>query len=110
MLLFVAVIVLYLYEFTLLSNIPKALTICLTVLYLYEFTLLSNHVFGVLSFFLSYTSMNLHYSQTSRLPSLIPNASYTSMNLHYSQTLLETLQTVEASYTSMNLHYSQTNI
>ncbi len=42
MLLFVAVIVLYLYEFTLLSNIPKALTICLTVLYLYEFTLLSN--------------------------------------------------------------------
>ena len=35
------------------------------VLYLYEFTLLSNGIVTVTFFTLSYTSMNLHYSQTT---------------------------------------------
>ena len=42
MLLFVAVIVLYLYEFTLLSNSFRNSSNGGSVLYLYEFTLLSN--------------------------------------------------------------------
>ena len=58
----------------------------LTVLYLYEFTLLSNRHFVHIIFDRSYTSMNLHYSQTDIPVSSFMRSSYTSMNLHYSQT------------------------
>ncbi len=64
MLLFVAVIVLYLYEFTLLSNIKSRQPNSSKVLYLYEFTLLSNGVPDLPDIDVSYTSINLHYSQT----------------------------------------------
>ena len=58
-------VVLYLYEFTLLSNIYVLCFNSLIVLYLYEFTLLSNldHCLVITPLF--YTSMNLHCSQTS---------------------------------------------
>ena len=80
----------------------------LPVLYLYEFTLLSNTMSLPLPIRLSYTSMNLHYSQTSVAPLYIYSLSYTSMNLHYSQTVKLSFYVFLASYTSMNLHYSQT--
>ena len=57
------------------------------VLYLYEFTLLSNQSIHSYSSTRSYTSMNLHYSQTTAHFILIVFLSYTSMNLHYSQTM-----------------------
>ena len=58
-------LVLYLYEFTLLSNRLKQEVTRIYVLYLYEFTLLSNrHPYWIIHE-KSYTSMNLHYSQTS---------------------------------------------
>ena len=56
--------VLYLYEFTLLSNLLSYLSVIFGVLYLYEFTLLSNESTVRLVRIRSYTSMNLHYSQT----------------------------------------------
>ena len=58
----------------------------LLVLYLYEFTLLSNFKTVCLDIGLSYTSMNLHYSQTRDTLLIHYVLSYTSMNLHYSQT------------------------
>ena len=69
--------VLYLYEFTLLSNNDTSLVDEINVLYLYEFTLLSNNYLKRHFRDKSYTSMNLHYSQTSlvlksRTKSLIP--------------------------------------
>ena len=57
-------IVLYLYEFTLLSNTGIGDNAALMVLYLYEFTLLSNDKLESILMNGSYTSMNLHYSQT----------------------------------------------
>ena len=57
--------VLYLYEFTLLSNLDRCHTRYCLVLYLYEFTLLSNRETLINNYKMSYTSMNLHYSQTS---------------------------------------------
>ena len=63
-----------------------ALARSMPVLYLYEFTLLSNSSTSNLTTILSYTSMNLHYSQTTMRASLNMTQSYTSMNLHYSQT------------------------
>ena len=80
------------------------------VLYLYEFTLLSNLQPYPLYPEMSYTSMNLHYSQTMLLIVDFPIPSYTSMNLHYSQTKAQTIMHVCWSYTSMNLHYSQTSL
>ena len=58
--------VLYLYEFTLLSNLVLRSSKSFAVLYLYEFTLLSNFHSASVNGLRSYTSMNLHYSQTSR--------------------------------------------
>ena len=59
-----AYIVLYLYEFTLLSNCTLVSPQAVRVLYLYEFTLLSNEYMRSRSSAEFYTSMNLHYSQT----------------------------------------------
>ena len=56
--------VLYLYEFTLLSNLVLRSSKSFAVLYLYEFTLLSNQGKLHSGASQSYTSMNLHYSQT----------------------------------------------
>ena len=56
--------VLYLYEFTLLSNQILVANVLRFVLYLYEFTLLSNITILLLFGTKFYTSMNLHYSQT----------------------------------------------
>ena len=56
--------VLYLYEFTLLSNAVASSELIDCVLYLYEFTLLSNEIDEEEVNGQSYTSMNLHYSQT----------------------------------------------
>ena len=78
--------VLYLYEFTLLSNVLGWAEGRRDVLYLYEFTLLSNLLGLSTSYILSYTSMNLHYSQTRKSLHPMKPQSYTSMNLHYSQT------------------------
>ena len=69
--------VLYLYEFTLLSNKLFVTSTQFSVLYLYEFTLLSNPITCATEKLQSYTSMNLHYSQTFLLlmnteSSLIP--------------------------------------
>ena len=83
--------VLYLYEFTLLSNVLSAPLISFMVLYLYEFTLLSNDKLESILANGSYTSMNLHYSQTLVYKDSEGNTSYTSMNLHYSQTTMLTL-------------------
>ncbi len=60
----VLAVVLYLYEFTLLSNASSVFFANHCVLYLYEFTLLSNACSAVNIISPSYTSMNLHYSQT----------------------------------------------
>ena len=79
-----------------------------TVLYLYEFTLLSNLMLDESSLIQFYTSMNLHYSQTNVQSSWMRLLFYTSMNLHYSQTALNTYNRLILFYTSMNLHYSQT--
>ena len=57
-------LVLYLYEFTLLSNDVDNTSNGQLVLYLYEFTLLSNKKLKEVLENQSYTSMNLHYSQT----------------------------------------------
>ena len=57
---------------------------------------------------MSYTSMNLHYSQTQLRAISTTSLSYTSMNLHYSQTYGRVTTSRPRSYTSMNLHYSQT--
>ena len=78
---------LYLYEFTLLSNGGSELNMCKEALYLYEFTLLSNNTALMRAIQLLYTSMNLHYSQTTVTFWKINIPLYTSMNLHYSQTL-----------------------
>ena len=78
--------VLYLYEFTLLSNSHAVQEKSALVLYLYEFTLLSNHSRPHSHRHRSYTSMNLHYSQTGKVGEKVDAVSYTSMNLHYSQT------------------------
>ena len=78
--------VLYLYEFTLLSNRSTVFIKSATVLYLYEFTLLSNMFVVQSDVQKFYTSMNLHCSQT---PHHIHHPAlwfYTSMNLHCSQT------------------------
>ena len=85
-----------------------ALIASFSVLYLYEFTLLSNSACQLHGFLPSYTSMNLHYSQTKRVYKFKTLGSYTSMNLHYSQTQLYSFWLFPSSYTSMNLHYSQT--
>ena len=58
------------------------------VLYLYEFTLLSNIQRPFTFAHRFYTSMNLHYSQTALTSNRLANSFYTSMNLHYSQTPL----------------------
>ena len=102
--------VLYLYEFTLLSNSKLPYVVYMLVLYLYEFTLLSNLSACLGKNKTSYTSMNLHYSQTAVMTRRVKHRSYTSMNLHYSQTQEHHFQVMITSYTSMNLHYSQTNI
>ena len=57
--------VLYLYEFTLLSNGQYIYDGSYDVLYLYEFTLLSNQECGTPLVQGFYTSMNLHCSQTA---------------------------------------------
>ena len=90
------------------QTVPPVVILKTCVLYLYEFTLLSN--FSVHIFFVrkSYTSMNLHYSQTICSMSFGLPMSYTSMNLHYSQTNSCIMFYRHQSYTSMNLHYSQT--
>ena len=121
--------VLYLYEFTLLSNLDRCHTRYCLVLYLYEFTLLSNRETLINNYKMSYTSMNLHYSQTSSAVSsavscLIPLWIYITLKQNcdnidmlkvlylYEFTLLSNyiLRSVhhQQSYTSMNLHYSQT--
>ena len=101
-------LVLYLYEFTLLSNYPACLGIFLVVLYLYEFTLLSNGFvakFPLLSVLYLYEftllsnvniilchSRNVLYLYEFTLlsntvsPVLLRTPFYTSMNLHCSQT------------------------
>ena len=83
--------VLYLYEFTLLSNYAGGASTSGTVLYLYEFTLLSNAVGIVICPQQFYTSMNLHYSQTQSGERGRQTEFYTSMNLHYSQTVSSAL-------------------
>ena len=80
----------------------------MTVLYLYEFTLLSNRASSHSIRAVFYTSMNLHYSQTLQLSYLNHQLFYTSMNLHYSQTVFAFFIPAILFYTSMNLHYSQT--
>ena len=80
------ILVLYLYEFTLLSNSSELIAVLAFVLYLYEFTLLSNWCCDISGQCESYTSMNLHYSQTMQSEAWKKELSYTSMNLHYSQT------------------------
>ena len=101
--------VLYLYEFTLLSNLTASVLSSSVVLYLYEFTLLSNGVHAWHSWQVFYTSMNLHCSQTSTLCQVIKISFYTSMNLHCSQTTLLLCIRNLSFYTSMNLHCSQTS-
>ena len=102
--------VLYLYEFTLLSNYIWQMAINNTVLYLYEFTLLSNvsNVQTICKMF--YTSMNLHCSQTCIHCRFHKKKFYTSMNLHCSQTSSDSLIPLIVFYTSMNLHCSQTHL
>ena len=58
------------------------------VLYLYEFTLLSNLSDTATADAKFYTSMNLHYSQTICSVYVQDRKFYTSMNLHYSQTFV----------------------
>ena len=65
---------------------PSPLSLPHSVLYLYEFTLLSNFNDDTVLPIMSYTSMNLHYSQTGNWLWGDKCRSYTSMNLHYSQT------------------------
>ena len=55
---------------------------------LWIYITLKHLVFKVWTCMLSYTSMNLHYSQTTAVAWLSRYLSYTSMNLHYSQTPL----------------------
>ena len=101
--------VLYLYEFTLLSNLTICLMYISNVLYLYEFTLLSNS-----SSYISSPSIVLYLYEFTLLSNgsaeyTLFQRSYTSMNLHYSQTDDTSLASLYVSYTSMNLHYSQTS-
>ena len=79
--------VLYLYEFTLLSNTVTDCPTTWNVLYLYEFTLLSNDYLRKRYTHEFYTSMNLHCSQTAENCIFRMPLFYTSMNLHCSQTL-----------------------
>ena len=79
--------VLYLYEFTLLSNDAYYMHHKTYVLYLYEFTLLSNGRRKISLILRFYTSMNLHCSQTPYLSGITDIMFYTSMNLHCSQTV-----------------------
>ena len=100
--------VLYLYEFTLLSNDTVLFCSCVR-----SYTSMNLHYSQTGDEYgsegsRSYTSMNLHYSQTQNNWSIINLVSYTSMNLHYSQTLIPNSLHINLSYTSMNLHYSQT--
>ena len=100
--------VLYLYEFTLLSNASPNVSTASAVLYLYEFTLLSNDNICGLCDVVFYTSMNLHCSQTILHLCRRVSRFYTSMNLHCSQTGTLARSIFLSFYTSMNLHCSQT--
>ena len=86
--------VLYLYEFTLLSNDCCYTTQRAIVLYLYEFTLLSNDNVG-----LCQGARVLYLYEFTLLSNDLPLWSilielYTSMNLHYSQTICGGLRIV----------------
>ena len=101
--------VLYLYEFTLLSNNIASIATWLLVLYLYEFTLLSNRLKQEVTriyvlYLYEFTLLSNRHPYW-----IIHEKSYTSMNLHYSQTQLHIEESEDLSYTSMNLHYSQTS-
>ena len=82
-----SIMVLYLYEFTLLSNIYGNFGKCMVVLYLYEFTLLSNNIWVIAAAdtVLYLYEFTLLSNRTSS--EIVPFSSYTSMNLHYSQTI-----------------------
>ena len=101
-------IVLYLYEFTLLSNPSCTYAINPTVLYLYEFTLLSNSI----SRFVRQFSVLYLYEFT--LLSNIQNREYgwNDVLYLYEFTLLSNMYRLTMGrwwfYTSMNLHCSQT--
>ena len=85
--------------------ISYSLFSCLIPLWIY---ITLKRVGGLHCLHTSYTSMNLHYSQTGHHAPAGFKGSYTSMNLHYSQTSIGVTHGIVLSYTSMNLHYSQT--